>query len=147
MVFFKCFKSNTITILVKEGNSQDRGTTLKLCVPLTSPKALVLPTKDNSIHIKSCSSEVSWEVTDFGPPNMKKKEVAQHLVECFRKTVGQSMIHGRLVLLELIFLVELVHESVGELFFIVGDDVARHTISVDDMLLDEIDNNFLLDFP
>ncbi|XP_068304251.1 3-epi-6-deoxocathasterone 23-monooxygenase CYP90D1-like [Pyrus communis] len=196
MVFFKCFKSNTITILVKEGNSQDRGTTLKLCVPLTGPKVLVLPTKDNSIHIKSCSSEVSWEVADFGPPNMKKKvctsrililnpshhvrdnppasfellddrfhsravtwnntlsttgevvfEVAQRLVECFRKTVGQSMIHGRLVLLELIFLVELIHESVGELFFVVGDDVARHTISVDDMLLDEMDNSFLLDFP
>ncbi|RXH71234.1 hypothetical protein DVH24_018589 [Malus domestica] len=47
MVLFKFFKSNIITILVKEGDSQDRGMTLKLCVPLTGPKALVLPTKDN----------------------------------------------------------------------------------------------------
>lgn len=73
MIFFKCFKSNTITILAKEGNSQDRGTTLKLCALLTSPKALVLPVKDNSIHIKLWSSEVSWEVIDFGRPNTKKK--------------------------------------------------------------------------
>ena len=49
------------------------------------------------------------------------------------------MIHGRLALLELVFLVELIHESIEELFSIVGDGVARHTISVDDMLLDEVD--------
>ena len=42
---------------------------------------------------------------------------------------------------------KLVHESVGELFFVVGDDVARHTISMDDMLFDETYNSFLLDFP
>ncbi|KAM2960545.1 hypothetical protein FF1_030228 [Malus domestica] len=73
MVFFKCFKSNTITILANEGDLQDWGTMLKLSVPLTGPKALVLPIKDNLMHIKSWSSEVSWEVTDFGRPNMKKK--------------------------------------------------------------------------
>ncbi|KAM1400975.1 hypothetical protein ACFX2I_027922 [Malus domestica] len=74
MVFFKCFKSNTITILAKEGNSQDRKTTLKFCAPLTVPMALVLPAKDNLIHIKSWSSEVFWEVTNFGRPNTKKNE-------------------------------------------------------------------------
>ncbi|KAM2234974.1 hypothetical protein ACFXTI_013174 [Malus domestica] len=51
MVFFKCFKSSTITILAKEGNSQDRGTTLKLYAPLT----------------------VSWEVVDYVQPDTKKK--------------------------------------------------------------------------
>ena len=75
------------------------------------------------------------------------QEVAQCLVECFCKTVGRSMIHGGFVLFELVFLVELIHESVGELFFVVSDNVARHTISVDDMLLDETDDSFLLFFP
>ncbi|RXH70549.1 hypothetical protein DVH24_013295 [Malus domestica] len=87
MVFFKCFTSNTITILAKEGDSQDRGTTLKLCVLLIGPKTLVIPSKDNSMHIKSWSSDASWEVIDFGQPNTKKKESAQELVdfsrECF----------------------------------------------------------------
>ena len=57
------------------------------------------------------------------------------------------MIHGRLVLLELVFLTELVYKPVGELFSIVSDNVARHTISVDDMLFDETDNSFLFYFP
>ena len=56
MVFFKCFKSNTITILAKDGDSKDKGMTLKLCAPLTGPKALVLPMKDNSMHMKLWSS-------------------------------------------------------------------------------------------
>ncbi|RXH93519.1 hypothetical protein DVH24_014095 [Malus domestica] len=34
---FKCFKNNTITILGKEGDSRDKGTTLKLCAPLIGP--------------------------------------------------------------------------------------------------------------
>ncbi|KAM1136539.1 hypothetical protein ACFX2B_034237 [Malus domestica] len=72
MVFFKCFKSNTITILVKDGDLQDEGTTLKLYTPLTGPKALALLAKDNSMHIKSWSSEVSWEVVDSVRPNTKK---------------------------------------------------------------------------
>ncbi|KAB2605721.1 hypothetical protein D8674_005438 [Pyrus ussuriensis x Pyrus communis] len=147
MVFFKCFKSNTIIILMKEGNSQDWGMTLKFYAPLTGPKAFVLPAKDNSMHIKSWSSDVSWKMTDFGHPNTKKKEVAHHFFECFRKTVSRSMTHGRLVLLELVFLAKHVHKSIGELFSIVDDDVARHTISMDDMFFDEIDDSFLLDFP
>ncbi|KAM2872280.1 hypothetical protein FF1_019817 [Malus domestica] len=73
MVFLKCFKNNTITILAKEGDPQDSGTTLKLYVPLTGPKALVLPIKDNSMHIKSWYSEVSWEVVDSVRPTTKKK--------------------------------------------------------------------------
>ena len=56
------------------------------------------------------------------------------------------MIHKRLMLLELVFLTKFVHESVGELFSIVRNDIARHTISVDDMLFDETDNSFFLDF-
>ncbi|KAB2626826.1 hypothetical protein D8674_020444 [Pyrus ussuriensis x Pyrus communis] len=147
MVFFKCFKSNTITILAKESDSQDRGTTLKIYAPLTGPKTLALPTKDNSMHIKSWSSEVSWEVADFVRSNTEKKEVTQRLVECFCEAVGRSMIHGRLVLLELVFITKLVQESVGELFSVVSDNVARHTISVDDNLLDEMNNSFLFDFP
>ena len=51
------------------------------------------------------------------------------------------------MLFEFVFLVKFVHKSIGELFSIVGDDVARHTISVDDMFLDETDDGFLLDFP
>ena len=74
------------------------------------------------------------------------QEVAHRFVECFCETVGRSMIHGRLVLLELVFLAELVHELAGELFFAVSDDLARHTVLVDDMLLDETDDNFLLNF-
>ena len=57
------------------------------------------------------------------------------------------MIHERLMLLELVCLAKLVHKLVGELFFVVDDDVTRHTISVDDMLLNETDDNFLLNFP
>ena len=75
------------------------------------------------------------------------QEVAQRFVECFRKTIGRSMIHGRLVLLELVFLAELVYESVGELFSVVSDDVVRHIVSIDNKLFDETDDNFLLDFP
>ncbi|KAM2187957.1 hypothetical protein FF1_029876 [Malus domestica] len=74
MVLFKRFKSNISTILAKEGNSQDKGTTLKLYAPLTGPKALALPTKDNnSMHIKSWSSGVSWEVVNSVQPDTKKK--------------------------------------------------------------------------
>ncbi|KAM3007686.1 hypothetical protein FF2_031904 [Malus domestica] len=73
MVFFKCFRNNTITFLAKEGDSQDEGTTLKLYPPLTGPKALAFLVKDNSMHIKSWSSEVSWEVVDAVQPNTKKK--------------------------------------------------------------------------
>ncbi|KAM1355800.1 hypothetical protein ACFX2H_029809 [Malus domestica] len=73
MLFFNCFKNKTITIITKEGDSQDKGMTLKLCASLTSPKTLVLPVKDNSMHIKSWSSEVSWEVTDFSRLTTKKK--------------------------------------------------------------------------
>ncbi|KAM2977198.1 hypothetical protein FF2_014166 [Malus domestica] len=73
MVFLKCFKNNTITILAKEGDPQDSGMTLKLYVPLTGPKALVLPIKDNSMHIKSWSSEVSWELVDSVRPTTKRK--------------------------------------------------------------------------
>ena len=75
------------------------------------------------------------------------QEVAQCLVKCFCKTVGRSMIHGGFVLLELVFLTEFVYKSVGELFSIVSDNVARRTISVDDMLFDETDNSFLFYFP
>ncbi|KAM2879551.1 hypothetical protein FF1_015032 [Malus domestica] len=80
MVFFKCFKSNTITILAKEGNSQDRGMMLKICAPLTNPKAFVLLAKDNSRYIKSWSSEVSWEVKDFGRLNIKKACMSRILI-------------------------------------------------------------------
>ncbi|XP_068317086.1 uncharacterized protein [Pyrus communis] len=73
MVFFKCFKSNTITILAKENDSQDRGTTLKIYAPLTGLKALALPTKDNSMHIKSWSSEVSWKVANFVRSNTERE--------------------------------------------------------------------------
>ena len=38
------------------------------------------------------------------------QEVAQWFVECFYETVGRSMIHGRLMMLELVFLAELVYE-------------------------------------
>ena len=75
------------------------------------------------------------------------QEVAQCFVECFCKTVGRSMIHRRLVLLELVFIAELVHESVGELFSVVSDNVAGHTVSVDNMLLDETNDSFLFYFP
>ena len=51
------------------------------------------------------------------------------------------------MLFEFVFLIEFVHESVGELFSIVRNDVVRHTISVDDMLLDKTDDSFFLDFP
>nr|CBL94166.1 hypothetical protein [Malus domestica] len=80
MVFFKCFKSNTITILVKEGDSQVRGTMLKLCAQLTNPKALVLPMKYNLMHIKSWSSEVFWEVTDVGRLNTKKNACTSRIL-------------------------------------------------------------------
>ncbi|KAM2504194.1 hypothetical protein PS1_038136 [Malus domestica] len=51
------------------------GMTMKLCAPLSRPKALVLPVKDNSRHIKLWSSEVSSEMTDFGRPNTKKVRI------------------------------------------------------------------------
>ncbi|KAM2308187.1 hypothetical protein COP1_030335 [Malus domestica] len=73
MVFFKCFKGGTLTILAQAGDSQDRGTVLKLYEPLTGPKSLALPAKDNSMHIKSWSSEVSWDVVDSVQADTKKK--------------------------------------------------------------------------
>ncbi|KAM1535832.1 hypothetical protein ACFX1Z_014796 [Malus domestica] len=73
MVFFKCFKGGTLTILAQAGDLQGRGTTLKLYEPLTGPKALALPAKDNSMHIKSWSSEVSWDVVDSVQADTKKK--------------------------------------------------------------------------
>ncbi|KAM1937253.1 hypothetical protein ACFX15_014436 [Malus domestica] len=73
MVFFKCFKGSTLTILTQAGDSQDRGTTLKLYEPLTGLKALALPAKDNFMHIKSWSSEVSWDVVDSVQTDTKKK--------------------------------------------------------------------------
>ena len=69
----KCFKNNTITILEKECDLQDKGTTLKFYGLFTGPKALVLPAKDNSMHIMSWSSEVSLDVTYFSQPNIKNK--------------------------------------------------------------------------
>ncbi|KAM2981858.1 hypothetical protein FF2_013126 [Malus domestica] len=80
MVFFMCFKNNTITILAKEGDSRDRGMTLKLCAPLIGPKVLILLVKDNLMHIKSWSSEVSWELTDFGQPTPKKKACTSRIL-------------------------------------------------------------------
>ncbi|KAM1985392.1 hypothetical protein ACFX16_013566 [Malus domestica] len=80
MIYFNNFKIYTIIILTKEGDSQDKGTTLKLSVPLTGPKALVLPAKENSMHIKSWSFEISWEVTDFGQPNTKKACTSRILI-------------------------------------------------------------------
>ena len=47
---------------------------------LTGPKVLVLPAKDNLMHIKSWSSEVSWEVMDFGQPTPKKKACASRIL-------------------------------------------------------------------
>ena len=73
MVFFRCFKGGTLTVLAKDGDSQDSGTTLKFYAPLTGPKALVLPAKDNSMHIKSWSSEVAWEVVNSIQSNAKKR--------------------------------------------------------------------------
>lgn len=46
---------------------------MKFYKPLTGPKALALPVKDNSMHIKSWSFEVSWEVVDSVQPDTKKK--------------------------------------------------------------------------
>ena len=51
------------------------------------------------------------------------------------------------MLLELVFLVELVHESVEELFSVVGDNVAGHTVSMDNMLFDETDDSLCFDLP
>ncbi|KAM1624623.1 hypothetical protein ACFX2K_022785 [Malus domestica] len=67
MVFFRCFKNNTITILAKEGELQDRGTTLKLYVQLTGLKALVLPAKDNLMHIKILILNPSHHAHDNSP--------------------------------------------------------------------------------
>jgi len=50
------------------------------------------------------------------------------------------------VLSEFEFLTEASHQLVEKWFAIVGDDISRHTISVDDVCPDEIDNVFLLDF-
>jgi len=50
------------------------------------------------------------------------------------------------VLSEFEFLTEASHQLVEEWFAIVGDDISRHTLSVDDVCPDEIDNVFLLDF-
>ncbi|KAM2845227.1 hypothetical protein COP1_027689 [Malus domestica] len=46
---------------------------LKLCAPLIGLKALILPAKDNLMHINSWSSEVPWEVMDFDQLTLKKK--------------------------------------------------------------------------
>ncbi|KAM1787680.1 hypothetical protein ACFX11_038047 [Malus domestica] len=80
MVFFKCFKNNTITILAKECDLRDRGATLKLYAPLTGPTVLVLLAKDNLMHIKSWSSKESWEVMDFSQSTTKKKACTSRIL-------------------------------------------------------------------
>ena len=50
------------------------------------------------------------------------------------------------MLSEFEFLTEASHQLVEQWFCIVGDDILRHTISVDDVCLDEVDNVLFLDF-
>ncbi|KAM1552055.1 hypothetical protein PS1_044631 [Malus domestica] len=80
MIFFKCFKNNTITFLAKEDDLQDEGTTLKLYAPLTGLKALALLAKDNSMHINSWSFEVSWDVVHSVLPNTKKNACTSRIL-------------------------------------------------------------------
>jgi len=50
------------------------------------------------------------------------------------------------VLSEFEFLTKASHQLVEEWFAIVGDDISRNTISVDDVCPDEVDNVLFLDF-
>ena len=52
MVFFNRFKNYNITILEKEGDSQDKETTLKLCAPLSV--------------LEVCPQSHSFDVIAFG---------------------------------------------------------------------------------
>ncbi|KAM1053474.1 hypothetical protein ACFX13_001020 [Malus domestica] len=45
-----------------------------------APRRLFFLQKTTLIHIKSWSSEVSWEVTDFGRPNTKKKTCTSRIL-------------------------------------------------------------------
>jgi len=50
------------------------------------------------------------------------------------------------MLSKLEFLTKASHQFVEEWFAIVGDDISRNAISVDNVYLDEVDNILLLDF-
>ncbi|KAB2626732.1 hypothetical protein D8674_020350 [Pyrus ussuriensis x Pyrus communis] len=63
LVFFAI--SNTITILTKEGDLQDRGTTLKLYAPLTSPKG------KSSVKISSPIQFWYWDAMKYKKPSKK----------------------------------------------------------------------------
>lgn len=76
MVFLKCFKKNTITILANDEDSQDKGTTLLLYAPLTDPKTLNLPERDHCMHLELWTQQVSCRITDFGKLKSVETECA-----------------------------------------------------------------------
>ncbi|KAM1128189.1 hypothetical protein ACFX2B_037664 [Malus domestica] len=75
MVFFKCFRNNTITNLAKECDSQDEGTTLKLYPPLTGPKALaflvVCTILDQSRNYRAPANAILSRTQKSSPPTRR----------------------------------------------------------------------------
>lgn len=59
MAFLNSYKNRTITILTKDGESQNKGTTLPLHALLTGPKTLIRSAKDKSLHIESWTDEMT----------------------------------------------------------------------------------------
>ncbi|CAL8152125.1 unnamed protein product [Prunus armeniaca] len=62
MVFFKCFKKGTVTILEDESDNRDEGTTLLVGAPLLASEVSEV---DNSLHIPSWSQEVFCQLSSF----------------------------------------------------------------------------------
>ena len=73
------------------------------------------------------------------------QQIAKRFVEILSKTVGWCVIHGRLVLLEL-KLLALGHQSIVEWLTVIRDDIARDTIPIDQVSLDEVHHIFLFYF-
>ncbi|CAL2270742.1 unnamed protein product [Prunus armeniaca] len=62
MVFFKCFKKGTVTILEDESDNWDEGTTLLVGAPLLASEVSEV---GNSLHIPSWSQEVFCQLSSF----------------------------------------------------------------------------------
>ncbi|CAL8168348.1 unnamed protein product [Prunus armeniaca] len=62
MVFFKCFKKGTVTILEDESDNWDEGTTLLVGAPLLASEVSEV---GNSLHIPSWSHEVFCQLNSF----------------------------------------------------------------------------------
>ena len=73
--------------------------------------------------------------------------VAKFFVKGFYQAICTSIVHGRLLLGKLKLFAQASHQAVEEGLTIIGDNVPRHTILIDNVCPYEVDRIFLFDIP